>query len=268
MPRVDENEIVEEHEEQGKGNDKLNREYYDGYDSQVAWQQDLRDYMDDEICGARNNKHQMCGNRPSKDSKSGRCKFHGGHANKGLAHSQTKHGRYSKYLPDELREKYEEAESDEELLSLRSEISLITSRLFELAEKVEQTAGKVQIDELLRMWNKIKKHENNPQRKTMWENRFEKKIKDIEEDRDTWEEIDSLVDTKRKLIDSEQKKLENLEQFVPTEQVMLFVGAVMDIVKTEIEGSQGAVLDEDTKSEIISGISRRVEKLSEGKKGV
>lgn len=269
MPRVNENEIVEQHESQTKGDDELNRDYYSGYESQIKWQKDLRAYLDGEICGARNNRHKMCRNGPSKNSKSGRCKHHGGSSKKGMSHPNTTHGRYSHYLPDRLREKFEEAEDDEELMSMRSEISLITARLYELAEKVEDTAGKPQIDELLRLWSKVQKYEGqDSKRYNKWKRRFAQTMEDIKEDRKTWDEIDSLVDTKRKLIDSEQRKLENLDQFVPTEKVMLFVGAVMDIVKTEVGKYEGAVIDEDTKTEILSGISRRVEKLSEGKRGV
>ena len=85
-----------------------------------------------KICGAKTRKGTPCLRAPMVN---GRCNLHGGKTPIGAALPQFKTGRYSKYLPARLAERYHEAERDPELLSLRSELALVQARLAELISK-------------------------------------------------------------------------------------------------------------------------------------
>ncbi|NIV94971.1 hypothetical protein GWN42_19815, partial [candidate division KSB1 bacterium] len=65
------------------------------------------------------------------------CYVHGGASPVGMQASRYKHGRYSKYLPANLREKYEQMTRDPELLSLRNEIEMVSARIAELLETLD-----------------------------------------------------------------------------------------------------------------------------------
>lgn len=254
--RTDENELIAEH----NGDDKMTRKRYTGYDSQEKWQQDLRKYYNEEICGALTNKKKMCQKKPMEN---GRCRNHGGASPKGLDHPRTKHGGYSKYLPDALKDKYKEATTNEELLSLKDEMALVTTRLYELAEMVDEAGGKkkyAEIVDLWRRWHKAKSMDSKNARYIKQD--LDEAIEHIEKDLQIWDEVTNLVNMKRKLVDSEQRKLNNLQQYVPTEKVMLFIGAVMDVVSNEIEGLEGVMMDEEMVGKTISTISKKIEQLS------
>ena len=60
------------------------------------------------------------------------CYHHGGKSLVGPAVNTYRSGRHSRYLPVRMAAKYQEAEHDPELLSLRDEIALVDARLADL----------------------------------------------------------------------------------------------------------------------------------------
>ena len=81
-------------------------------------------------CGAHNKRGGICRNAPVTGRT--RCRLHGGKSLVGTACPHYRSGRYSAYVPERLRERYEAAEDDAELLSLRSELALTDARLMDL----------------------------------------------------------------------------------------------------------------------------------------
>jgi hypothetical protein len=88
-----------------------------------------------KTCGAKT-KHDgtPCERSPVRGRT--RCRVHGGKTLVGSASPTYRTGRYSKYVPERLRERYEAAEDDAELLSLRGEIALTDARLLDLLARV------------------------------------------------------------------------------------------------------------------------------------
>ena len=68
----------------------------------------------------------------------GRCRVHGGPSKRGADSGTFKTGKYSKYLPTNLRHKYVELLGDEELLSLSDEIATQTALIMAHMEKLEK----------------------------------------------------------------------------------------------------------------------------------
>jgi hypothetical protein len=85
------------------------------------------------VCGARCRDGRACTQRPMAN---GRCKMHGGKTPGGIASPHFRHGRYSKYVPRNLRGAYETARADEELVSLRDELALLTVRITQLLQEL------------------------------------------------------------------------------------------------------------------------------------
>lgn len=83
--------------------------------------------MNKEICGAKNRQGNPCKRSPAKGST--RCKLHGGASLKGTESGSYKHGLYSKYAGDSLREVLSELEdvSSEELIQPEQEIRLMSA---------------------------------------------------------------------------------------------------------------------------------------------
>ena len=61
---------------------------------------------------------------------------HGGSSPRGPASGRWKDGRYSKYLPTGISERYDEARSNHELLSLRDDLAIIEARITELFDEL------------------------------------------------------------------------------------------------------------------------------------
>ena len=84
-------------------------------------------------CGAKTRAGTPC---KASSMPNGRCYHHGGPTPKGRNSPNWKHGRYSKYIPSNLQDRYIAAVTDPELLSHDGEIALLQSRLSSLLEKI------------------------------------------------------------------------------------------------------------------------------------
>lgn len=79
----------------------------------------------DNRCGAKTKSGGRCKRSPSKGSKSGRCKFHGGNNAKGIDHWNYKDGSRSKYMPKRVLELADESKNNPDLLNHLDNIALI-----------------------------------------------------------------------------------------------------------------------------------------------
>jgi hypothetical protein len=181
-----------------------------------------------------------------------KCASHGGKNLSGMASPTFKHGRYSKVLPARLAANYEASITDQELLSLRSEISLIDARVMELISKVDSgEAGKLWLD-----LQKSMAEFDNLQRQASAAYDDEKKRADLlKASADTlnsikgmikhgasewmiWQEIADGLENRRKLTETEQKRLVAMQTMVTTEQAMILVSALTAAVKKHVTDVQ------------------------------
>lgn len=185
-------------------------------------------------CGAKNKRGGICGSWPVKGRN--RCRMHGGKTLVGTANGFYKGGRYSKYLPDRLREKYETSHTDPDLLSLRSEVSLVDSRLADLLFRVDT-------GESGQLWTNLKKaHEEfrlyrraqDVPKMTIALAKVESVIDSAIQDHTAWTEIAELLEQRRKLAESEHRRLVALEQLITTEEALLMMRRVVDIITVHV----------------------------------
>lgn len=207
-------------------------------------------------CGAKTRSGEPCKRAAAAN---GRCNLHGGKTPVGLALPQTTHGRYSKHLPARLSSRYHEAEYDSELLSMRAEVHLIDARLADVLARVDT-------GESGHLWEALV---------TAKETYYKAPAKDkasalyallglIDEgatDYAAWQDVRSLLEQRRRTVESERKRLVEMQQTITAERAMLLIGAIAGIVKAHVSSRQelaaitrdiGALLDKGSAVEVVS----------------
>ena len=164
------------------------------------------------------------------------CYMHGGKSPKGIASSSFQTGKYSKYLPERLLERYHNAVADTQLLELDHEIALVDSRLADLLTRVDTgEAGK--------LWEKAQRANDDIRKALHNENyggvmiaseELDRLIGDRLVDYQAWTEISAQLDQRRRLVESQRKRLVEQQQMITAEQAMLFVTAVIDTVRRNV----------------------------------
>jgi len=122
------------------------------------------------------------------------CSMHGGKSLRGVDSPRFKTGRHSRYLPANMVEKYEQALADEELMRLNDEIALVDALLQNQLEYLNQEG----------------------------------------EEPVAWAQVMGLVEQRRKLVDTERKRLLDEDQVITIERLMILVAAVADIVQRNV----------------------------------
>ena len=149
-------------------------------------------------------------------------------------------GRYSKYVPERLRERYEAAEDDAELLSLRSELALTDARLMDLLARVNT-------GESGQLWANLKKaHEEfkvyrlarDVPKMNVALAKIEALLDSAGQDHTAWGEIGTLIEQRRKLTESEAKRLITLQQMLTTEEAMAIAHRLIDIMTRHVTDRQ------------------------------
>jgi hypothetical protein len=164
------------------------------------------------------------------------CRMHGGRTLMGLAAPRLKTGRYSKFLPTRLAAEYERAARDPELLALRHELAVVDVRINDLL-------GRVDTGEAGRLWHHARaawqtfKHaqaEDRPLMQARAVLELDGLLEQTVGDYAAWHEIIQLIEQRRKLVESEVKRLVTMQQMMTKEQAMLWLGTLVAILKRHI----------------------------------
>ncbi len=150
-----------------------------------------------QCAGTSKRSKQQC----KRNAKPGRavCKIHGGDTPVGLAAPNFKTGRYSKYLPAGLTERYVAARIDPELLSLRDEIGLVDTRITEVLTSTSDSATPLAA---------------------------------------VWGTLEPLIEQRRRLVESEHKRLHVLHSVITAEQLMLLLATITNVIRAHVHDRQ------------------------------
>lgn len=165
------------------------------------------------------------------------CYMHGGKTPKGIASPHFKTGRWSNHLTGKIAAAYADMESDETLLSLRDDIRLSDAML-------RANFAKLQTGESGEAWKLMKKAVDG-----LWKGidredyagcmEALRDMRDVVDGRIAHNAAEDAIRTgleqRRKLIESEQKLTTQGERAITTEQLMLFVGALLGSLRTHIQ---------------------------------
>lgn len=181
------------------------------------------------------------------------CYHHGGKTPAGVASPNFKTGRYSKYLPDRLSNKYLEAREDAALLELRDEIALLGTRAGELLENLQDGDTRQLWKDLRETWDAledaVKAGDKPKQGKAIQE--MGSIIKRGNAIYASWAEIYNVTDQRRKTVESERKRLVEMQQMITAERMLLLVGAILGVIQRHV-----------TDTKIISVIRQEFRELS------
>lgn len=224
-----------------------------------------------EICADCGEQHTRCaGHKKRKNSEDGllhpcnrypmkgrtdrKCYMCGGATPSGVASANFKHGKYSKALPPKLREKYELALNDEELTTLGREIALIDAQLQERLEKVYSGETREWWSVVRSLFRDLETALNLPDSDDTREAQIIHAVEclgaSIESGAthfNAYETIDRMLEQRRKLVETENKRLEKLDQTITSTQAMTIISLLVDTVNR-------CVRDEEDKKRLAQEI--------------
>jgi len=183
-------------------------------------------------------KSKQSGEQCKRHATPGRnvCVIHGGKSLAGPLSATYIHGRYSKYLPHGLAAKYEEAITDPDLLNLSGEIALVDARAMELLSAVNSGDAPA-------LWGKLQKASGELTAAQQTGDAFKLAIalNDMLDlihrgsaEAARWQEIYNLFERRRKLVDSERRRREAMQNSVNAEGMMLLIAAIADLVNQNV----------------------------------
>jgi hypothetical protein len=215
--------------------------------------------MPGKTCGAKTTKCAKCGqhrreHQPGRKAEActfravpckkkpmanGRCKFHGGGSLAGPAHPNYRTGRHSTYLPKKLGERYAEGLSNPNLTELRSEVALVDVRIGQLLELAGAHGNKRLWVEALKAFDTFKAAAAKgpeavaPARVAL--TGLERILNEGKEESATWEELRETIDLRRRLAESETKRMKDLHQMISVSQAMQMMDTLITVVKTHVK---------------------------------
>lgn len=181
-----------------------------------------------------------------------KCHIHGGKSLVGASSPTFKTGRYSRYLPERLLGRYQEAQADGELLVLREDVALVDTRLADLLGRIDTGESAKRWDEAQKAFIKLRGAHRDTNAKMLWEAMCELEEALISgNDYGAWSEITSTLDLRKRLVESERKRLVDMQQMITSERAMVLLATVVDIIQTHV-----------TDRSILSAISTEFRKLA------
>lgn len=167
----------------------------------------------------------------------GRCRLHGGKSPAGIASGQFKHGIYSKYVPKGMLNLYEEFRTNPDLLSLRENVALVDARIVQMLQALDQQG------DLGAIWLELQQLFETLMRATQKQDlgggkaAFEALGDIIENGADqfrAWSQISEMMEQRRKLVETERRRLVDMQQMITSEQAMMLVAALVNAVRTHV----------------------------------
>lgn len=159
--------------------------------------------------------------------------MHGGKTPGGIASPHWKHGRYSKYMPAGVLDKYEGALADRELLALTDEIALARARLFQLLERVQTYDASDH-------WKNIAAYvevlvvglrKSDPDKINDSMRGIQAIVSGARGDYATWGEIADVAERIRRLSDSESRRRKDMQLMIQADDATNFVVAVATLAR-------------------------------------
>lgn len=145
-------------------------------------------------------------------------------------------GRYSKLMPKNLAELYEEARNDPELLEMKTEAAVLDARLCQLISKVnENDNGKVW-KELNLALNDLEAARATGDKQGVANalNGMAAIIHQGASNHSTWSEIERLVLAKRKLAETVLKKEMQQERYLTIDKVLVLSAMVVQVFRQSV----------------------------------
>jgi len=187
-------------------------------------------------------KSKRSGERCKKDAVIGMgvCHIHGGKSLVGTDNPAFKHGRYSRYLPDALVDRYQAALADQDLNSLDDEIALTDSRLAAELLHLRAEGPQAQWDDARRIFASFTRNTNA--------NNRDAAVRDLDRLRlllqagadpaTAWAKVDTLIEQRRKLVETQRRVMLDSEKSIGVDQLMVLIAAVSDVIRRHVASTE------------------------------
>jgi len=153
-------------------------------------------------------------------------------------------------MPERLAARYQEAAADPELLALRDDIALMDALLGDTIVKLDEGGSRAHFVAMGQKWaeyQRYQKQNDDPKAKAaLWE--LGNLITDGLRDFTLLDDIARLIEQRRKLSESERKRLIEMRQIITTEQAVSVFSAITDIILRN-------VTDRDARARISTELS-------------
>lgn len=165
------------------------------------------------------------------------CYYHGGATPRGFALPQTKTGKRSKDLPTRLLATYEQSLDDPELLELRDDLALLETRLRDLLGRVDtgESGHAWRLAEASYKAMEAALAKNDDTAYAAAYQQLGQVIKRGLSDYAAWDEVGKMLDQRRRVVESERKRLVEMQQVITTERMMLLITAIAAVVKQHVD---------------------------------
>lgn len=188
------------------------------------------------------------------------CTVHGGLTPRGIASANFRHGRYSKSLPARLTGRYQEAASDPELLALREDIALLDSRISDVLSRVDSGESGALWKSLGTLRTQFLVAQRSKDEMTMQVALMGllNAVAQGYDDFMAWADVVDLLERRRRLVESEQKRLVAMQQMVTAEQAMTLIAALASSMREHVLDR----VEPDVARDILSAVQRDLDKFS------
>jgi hypothetical protein len=202
------------------------------------------------ICGAKTRAGTPC--QQTIICQNGRCRMHGGTSLRGLASPRYKHGRYSKYLPQRMLPRYLESRDDPDLLNLRWEVGLVDARIADLMARVdtgEAGATWARLDGLRQRFEQARAEGRTAAQAVAIQSMMDL-VRDGVQDFAIWDDIVNLVERRRRLVESERKRMIEMHHLVQVDKTLVMVNQLARSVREHVLAN----CDGDAARTILAGV--------------
>lgn len=188
------------------------------------------------VCGSKKRKSIYLCEKPPMQGRN-RCRNHGGKSPRGIAHPSFKTGEWSKDLPSRIAPRYEQARNDPKLLELRETIAIVEARTADVLSRVDTGESGI-------MWKQIKTSYNamrsavqagDQQEFLRLLNDMGRLINRANSDYEAWDEVKSMMTMRRRLVESENKRLVQTKQMMTAEQAMAMLSYVVSVIRKHVK---------------------------------
>lgn len=213
-----------------------------GYKSWELWIAETEAERGELICGSmagvKAGEPHPCKAKPMGN---GRCRRHGGKTPGGPASKNWQHGKYSRLfptLPDRLQDAANRAYNDPDYLATRKEIALLEAREEELLGRLttgESGASWQEVGDLVvhlgQCLEDPEKASEAPSILSALREVAQKGLSDIA----LWREVQEVMESKRRMKDTERKRLEAMQVMMEARAVEAIIRRLLSIVTQHLK---------------------------------
>lgn len=157
---------------------------------------------------------------------------HGGRTPRGVESPKFKSGKGSRFVPDRFLDAFTSSISDPEYLSLRRQMALTDAREVELLERFESgESGEQWANVAEALTNYEQAVTRDDPRASEFLSALKSAVASGIADEHTWRELAELFETRRKLADTERKRIESAQAYMTAEEIGVVGGYFAALLK-------------------------------------